>query len=314
MAILFFAYDFMYATNFTLPISLLLAMAICYLSLIGSNQYTALLAIGYSKKQLLRPVLWISLLLTFVYIGLNATPFAYAQEKVEQFFKKDSSVPTKDLFVKYNQSYVYFGSINILNQANNIRVFELNEEKNEKSLWRFTQAKQAFFDKKTWVLQDAISQELPNAWHLGDNGLKVTSHDKLHILKDFNPKILDSISQSKPSISILDAIDSLKLLYSQNIGNEKIRAVLYGLILVPLFVPFVSIILAYYTPSLARYGNLYLLGFGFIIFSLIVCGMFFALSQFAITGILLPEVAIVLPFGVLILVALYYYARLNTRP
>ncbi|OBV29077.1 permease [Helicobacter sp. CLO-3] len=311
LVVLFFVYDFMYAMNFTLPISLLLSMAICYLSLIKSNQYTALLALGYSKGVLLRPVLWISLFFSFVYIGLNATPFAYAQEKVEKFFASDSSAPTTDLFVKYNQSYVYFGSINLVRQASKIRVFELNDDKS--ALKSFVQARQAFFDDDFWILQDAISQDMPNSWNLGAKGVRAKTSPKLPILKDFNPKVLDSFSQAKPSISIIDAIDSLRLLKAQKISSEKIRAVLYALILVPLFVPFVAIILAYYTPSLARYGNLYLLGFGFIVFSLLVWGMFFALSQFSITGIVFPEVGVVLPFALLIGVSLWYYARLNKR-
>lgn len=310
LLILFFVYDFMYAMNFTLPISLLLAMTICYLSLIKSNQYTALLALGYSKKALLHPILWISLFFSFVYVGLNATPFAYAQEKVEKFFDKDGA-PTTDLFVKYNQSYVYFGTINFVRQAHMIRVFELGKDKKE--LENFTQAKEAFFDHNVWVLKDAIRQDLPKVWELGNLGTKGVHFASLPILKNFSPKVLDSFSQTKPSISIVDAINSLKILHAQNISDSKIRAVLYALIFVPLFVPFVAIILAYYTPSLARYGNLYLLGFGFIIFSLIVWGMFFSLSQFAITDVILPEIGVIIPLAMLILVAIQCYIRLNKR-
>ncbi len=311
--ILFLAYDFMYATNFTLPIALLLSMVVCYLFLVRTHQYTALLALGFSKKQILRPILFVSLCFTFCYIGLNATPFAYAQEDIEKLFKKDTSLTTKDLFVKFNQNYVFFGSINpTIGQAQNIKVFKLDSTP-QKNLLNITQSKLAHFDKNTWVLQGAISQNLPHTWELGKKGLKIHNISKLEILEGFRPKVLDSIYQSRPLISIIDAIESLKILSSQNAESDKIRAVLYSLVLVPLFVPFVAMILAYYMPSLARYGNLYLLGFGSIVFALIVWGMFFALGQFSITGIIHPEFGIVLPLGLLIVIALFYYFRLNYK-
>lgn len=311
LVVLFFAYDFMYAVNFTLPISLLLAMAICYLTLIKSSQYTALLALGYSRRRLLRPVLLLSLALTCLYIGLNATPFAYAREKVATFFKDSSSTPTKDLFVKYNQSYVFFGTINSLAQANNVRVFEVN--KDEKKLESFIQAKKAYFENDAWVLQEAKTQTLPKSWNLGNAGIASSTKDRLQILEKFNPKVLDSFAQANPSISIIDALDSLSLLRSQKISTDKARSILYSLILVPLFVPFVAIIIGYYTPSLARYTNLYLLGFCFIIFALLVWGLFFALSQFAITDIIYPEIAVPVPIAILASVAIAYYARLNKK-
>lgn len=311
LLILFFVYDFLYAMNFTLPISLLLAMAICYLFLIKTNQYTALLALGYSKRALLRPVLLLSLLISCIHIGLNATPFAYAQEKVEKFFAKDSSAPTTDLFVKYNDDYVYFGSINLVRQASTIRVFGLDSS--GQNLTRFTQARNAAFEDEHWILYNAFTQDMPNLWELGSKGLDVKTFAKLPILKNFNPKVLDSFSQAKPSISIVDALQSLQLLKEQKIGSEKIRAVLYALIIVPLFVPFVAIIITYYIPSLARYGNLYLLGFLFIVFALLVWGSFFSLSQFSITGVILPEVGVLVPFALLVCVACGYYTILNKK-
>ena len=311
LVVLFLAYDFMYAINFALPISLLLAMAICYLSLIKSSQYTALLALGYSKRALLRPVLIFSIFFSCLYIGLNATPFAYAQEEVATFFKDSSNVPTKDLFVKHNQSYVFFGTINSLAQASALRVFELDKDKKE--LLSVIQAKKALFENNFWVLQQAQTQILPKAWNLGGTGFTNKIDANLPILEHFNPKGLDSFSQAKPSISILDALDSFVLLSAQNISTNKARAILYSLILVPLFVPFVAIIISYYTPSLARYVNLYLLGFCFIIFSLLMWGLFYALSQFAITDIIHPEVAMPIPIGIVALVALCYYTRLNKK-
>ena len=50
LIVLFFVYDFLYALNYTLPIAILLATIVFYLSLVKNNQYSAFLALGYSKK------------------------------------------------------------------------------------------------------------------------------------------------------------------------------------------------------------------------------------------------------------------------
>lgn len=313
--ILFLAYDFAYAINFTLPISLILSLIICYLFLVKSNQYTAFLALGFSKKQILRPFLLIISFFTFIYIGLNFTPFAYAQEESQKLLQKDSTFITKDLFIKLDNNYAIFGSINpAIAQAQNIKVFTLKGEKDNKILDIYTDSPSGYFDfnnKNAWIINNANEVILPKIWGLKEKGIETNKILNKEILNGFRPKVLDSIYQSKPLISIIDAIETLKILYSQNAPTDKIRAVLYSLVLIPLFVPLVALINAFYMPSLARYENLYLLGFKIIVFSLIVWGLLFSLSQFAITGIVNPEFGVVIPMIILLLVSIVYYFKLN---
>ncbi|PAF45109.1 LptF/LptG family permease [Helicobacter sp. 11S02596-1] len=311
LAILFFVYDGLYALNYTLPISLLLGLVIFYISMIKSNQYTALLAIGFSKKAVLKPILIISLLFSLGYIGLNATPFVYAQEKAEAIiYQGNFSNTTEDLLVKYGQDYVYFGKIYpILQKAQNIKIFQLQDS----VLKSFTQAETAHFQNGYWVLQNASISTLPEVFLLGSKGLGITHLEELKILKGFRPKILDTIYQNKPSVSIVDAVQSLVILKHQNAGSEKVRAMLYSFILIPFFVPLTAMIIAYYTPSLARYGNLALLSFEFIVISLVIWGLFFALGKLSISGLFLPEIGILAPLGILAIVAFWYFGKINHR-
>ncbi|PAF46784.1 permease [Helicobacter sp. 12S02634-8] len=311
LAILFFVYDALYALNYTLPISLLLALVIFYVSMIKSNQYTALLAIGFSKRAVLKPILAISLFFSFLYIGLNATPFVYAQEKAEGIIYQGSfSNTTEDLLVKYGQDYVYFGKIYpILQKAQHIKIFQLQN----KALSSFTQADTAYFENGYWVLQNATISTLPKSFDLGDKGLDITHIDRLLILKGFRPKILDTIYQNKPSVSIIDALQSMLILKKQNAGSEKVRSMLYSFILIPFFVPLTAIIIAYYTPSLARYGNLALLSFEFIVISLIIWGLFFALGKLSISGLFLPEIGILAPLVLLGAVSVWHFKKIDIK-
>lgn len=312
LIILFFVYDFLYAVNFTLPISLLLAAVVFYLNLIRSNQYAAFLALGYSKRQILHPALWISTLVIIFYIGLNATPFVYAQEKAEAIMSQENfSSITEDLLVKYKNNYVYFGKIYpLIKKAENIKVFELDDQS---ILTSFTQAKETHFVGDYWVLDNAVYSKIPETIELGKKGLEITEIDKLKILKGFRPKILDTIYQNKPSVSIADAFQSLLILQKQDANYSKIRALLYNFIFVPFFVPLVVIIIAFYSPMLSRYTNLSLLGFSFIVISLVIWGLFFAFGRLSISGLLSPEMMLLIPLGILAIACINYYLRINQK-
>ncbi|MFP6056923.1 LptF/LptG family permease [Helicobacter pylori] len=311
MIILFFTYDILFALNYTLPISLLLAMVLFYITFIKSNQYTALLSIGFSKRQILSPIFLISLFFTAVYVGLNATPFVYMEEKTQNLIYKDNSLSVSEhLLVKYNDDYVYFDKINpLLQKAQNIKVFRLKD----KTLESYAEAKEAFFEDKYWILHDTTIYEMPLSFELGANALNTTRLKTFKTLKNFRPKVLDTIYQNKPAVSITDALLSLHALVRQNADTKKVRSFLYVFAILPFFVPFLSVLIAYFSPSLARYENLALLGLKFIIITLVVWGLFFALGKFSISGILIPEIGVLSPFFIFLALSLWYFKKLNKR-
>lgn len=312
LIILFFFYDALYALNYTLPLSLVLGSILFYINFLKSSQLSALLALGYSRRKILSPLLILSSLIICGYIGLNATPFVYAQEKAEVIVNKNAlQNAQEDIFVKYNQDYVYFQKVYpLLNRAENIKVFELKNGE----LTTFIQANKATFENDFWVLENAELIKIDNnRFSFNEEVLEHQKIKQLKILKNFRPKVLDTFSKDKPTVSIIDAILSAKILISQKIDFEKVRAILYSFIIVPLFVPLTIIIIASYIPSLARYGNLALLTFALVIFSLMVWGAFFSISKLSISGIIHPEFGVLLPFALLLIFSLLSYARLNSH-
>ena len=308
LIVLFLAWVFLYALNYTFPIAVILASVVAYIVLVKSNNLTAILSIGYSKKQVLAPLVITATLLNATYIALNATPFVYAEENIENIVYRSSINDAKsDLLVKYNDDYVYMGKIfPLLQKAQNIKVFEIENF----ALTRFIEASEAEFDGSWWNLKKATITTLPQDLNFKDSKLRTESIANYQILQDFKPKILDTIYQNKPNISITDALTAMNLLYSQNSSTEKIRAILYAFFAIPVAIPLAIVIMSYFVPSLARYSNLAKLGFIFVLFCLIIWGVFFMLTKLAISGFFPPELGIIAPLVVFMTISLAFYRRI----
>lgn len=308
LLILFLMYDFLYALNYTFPISIILASVACYIVLLKSNQLTAILSIGYSRKKILFPILSICIFLNLFYIGLNATPFVYAQENIDNIIYRGSINDAKNnLLVKYHNDYIYIEKIfPILQKAQNIKIFETENFK----VVKFIKAAEASFDGTWWILDVASITEIPKDVNFKDSRLKTEVIKDYKILKDFKPKILDTIYQNKPNVSITDALHAMFLMNEQDSNTQKIRSILYSFIVIPIAIPFAIIIMSFYVPSLSRYSNLAKLGFIFVLLCLVTWGVFFMLSKLSISGFLHPEFGVIAPLLAFILVALFYFRRL----
>lgn len=306
--VLFLAYDFLYALNYTFPIATILASVVTYILLIKSNQLMAILSIGYSKKMILFPILLIAIVLNLFYIGLNTTPFVYAQENIDNIIQRGGINDAKtDLLVKYNNDYVYIGKIYpILQKAENIKIFETKDL----FLNRYIQADEAQFDGKWWKLKTATITYIPKMPEFNKSKLQIQNVNNYQILKNFKPKILDTIYQNKPNVSMADAINAFFLLENQNSNTQKIRSILYSFIAIPLAIPFTIIIISFYVPDLVRYTNLAKLGFIFILMCLIIWGLFFMLTKLSISGFLSPEIGILAPLFLLITISIFYYKKI----
>ena len=308
LVVLFLAWVFLFALNYTFPLSVILASVAAYIVLVKSNNLTAILSIGYSKKQVLAPLVAISAFLNIAYVALNATPFVYAEENIENIIYRSSVNDAKsDLLVKYDDDYVYMEKIfPLLQKAQNIKVFEIRDF----ALTRFIEASEAEFDGSWWNLKNTTITTLPKDFNFKDSKLKTQKITNYQILQDFKPKILDTIYQNKPNISITDALVAMNLLQSQNSNTEKIRAILYAFFAIPVAIPLAIVIMSYFVPNLARYSNLAKLGFVFVLFCLIVWGVFFMLTKFAVSGFFAPEFGLIAPLVAFAVISLAYYRRI----
>lgn len=305
LLILFFVYDFLYALNYTLSISTILACIACCIVLIRTNQFSAMLSIGISKKKALLPIIIISGSINLFYILLNSTSFVYAQENVDNILQRASINNSKsDILVKYKNNYIYIGKIYpILQKAENIKIFEIDNL----NVNTFIYASEANFDGIYWILKQAIINKIPKEPEFGKTKLDITKVNNYKILKDFKPKILDTFYQNKPNVSIPDAINAYFLLKDENLNTDKVRSMLYSFLAIPISAFCILGIIAFYMPSLPRYVNLAKLGFCLVLFSLIIWGIFFTLSKLSISGFILGEFGILIPLLIFIVCCLLFY-------
>jgi len=304
--ILYMFYNFMYALNFTLPISIILALIITAIVLIKSNELVALYSSGYSKKNILKPIFLTSLSITFLYIGLNFTEFAYAKESISSIkrgeYLKDSKT---DLFLKYNNSYIYFGKLfPVEKKALDVQIFVTKDNDVE----RIIKAKEAKFYQNRWRVENATVIEKPKDI-IPESKIVIKENQSFDILDGFKPKIIDNVYEAKASFSILDAIDAILLLQKQNISIEKIKSILLSVTVFPLFSSLMVVILFFFIPISSRFFNMLLFSSIAIFISLATWGFLFSLVKLSISGVILAEIAIVLPIALLSMVASLLYFR-----
>lgn len=311
LIILLLIYDFMYASQFILPLSLILAQIVLVIVLLKSSQWTAFLALGYSKFKIFLPIFTLSFLMSFIFIVLNATPFAYAKERVDLIINEGFLGNFKnDLFVKYNNTYIYFEKIfPLLQNAEGVYVFEFNEDNN--SILRIVESQKAIFNGEEWELQNVVITNFDNHLQIGQNPLSIQKRETYVTLSGFKPKILENIYEKKGSISIMDAYEAILLLKEQGINTQKIRSLLYNLVFFPLFAPLIMICLADFTPNSNRYANLGLVTMGMILGVLTMWGIFFSFSRLSIGGFLQPEFSILTPISILFLASFWTLFRMQ---
>ena len=300
LQVLYLWYKGLYALDVVMPITVVFAMIATKLHLIRSNELVAFYALGYSKKDLIRPIFGVAFFLTLIYLVLHSTSFTYADEYAKNIKKYRSiASATNDLFFRFDQDYVFFKRLYPLQKkAEGVRVFEVLG----KDIKRMVFAKEGYFRNGSWLF--------PKAKIVLKKGTKIEKEIKdLRLLQGFKPKILDSIYEGKTNLSLPDVLYALSLLAKQGADTAKLRSILYAHLFFPFFAPLLVVIIFYFVPVTARLANVNLFVFGAVLVSLIVWGVYYLLLKLTFSGVLEAETGILLPIFLLSLIAFYFYKR-----
>lgn len=309
LQLLYTVFKSMDAINYTLPLSLIFAMIITKFSMIRSNELITLYSVSITKKSVVQPLFFISLFITFIYIGLNFSNFAYSYEYSKNLLKYNViSNSSTGLFLKDKNQYIYFETLDpIKKKAEGIKIFEIYDN----DLHKVISAEKGFFYENRWVLNSVKITTKPRVKNLEDQGLKESLVEKYETLDDFKPKIIDNVHEGKYTLSTFDAIDAFRFFNEQGINADRIKTIIYSQLFFPLFAPLLLVVLFYKLPISSRYSNFALLSFAFILTILIVWGVLFLLSKLAYSSVIIPEIAVLLPILILSLVSLKYYTSSN---
>ena len=309
LKLLYFGLTSLTAVNYVLPLALIFALITSKFSMIRSNELVSFYALGIDKNRLIKPPFYIALAITFIYVGLNFTPFAYAYEYGRNIVKLSNlSRTSSDIFLKFEGKFVYVDSLNpISGEAKDVRIFDIDSS----NLRSATFGESGKFIDDAWLLKNAKIVNLPQNIKLGEKGLDIKTPSELKTLENFKPKTIESASAESSAITIPDAVDYILAFKDEGIGLNSTKTTLYNLAFAPFFAPFMVLIIYYFLPITGRFFNLALKSFIFTIASLCVWGALFVMMRFARNGVVSPEVGVLLP--IILLGAYAFYLRFGSR-
>lgn len=291
--LLYIYYNAQYASDILLPLALVFAMIATKLFLIRSNELVAIYSLGYNKWDVLRPFVYVSLLISLLFVAVHMTRFSYALEYVKSIAAKGTlSRVTKDLFFKYKDYYVYFETLHPLaKKGDNLRIFR---EKN-RDVVEIIRAKSAYYRDNRWYIPESEKFLKSTDMEFDEKVAEYFTEKNIEILEGFKPEILDHIHQGKVSYSILDAFEAIALLSEQNEDSSKVYTALYTMTIYPLFAPALILIIFFFVPISSRSINVSIFSFLALLITLGTWGILFLLRGLTQSGLFLPEVGIILP-------------------
>lgn len=300
---LYIFYMWEQALGLLYPLSIIFALIMTKLSLVRNNTMGALHAFGYSKQRLVWPFLLVATLTYAVFTLLHTTEFSYARDKGALLLKNEiNAYNVNNLFFKYNDTFVYIDKLDpIAKTIEDITIFKVVGYQVQYTI----KAVKAVFNGHEWDAEDATIKI-----HIYEHGklmrYRVEHKNTIRTLQGYKPKIIESLYEGK-ALNIVDAYNTWRLLATQHLNSDKIRAALYDKIVVPLFAIALLVILFFKLPFHPRMMNIgsmiaFSLGVTFMIW-----GILFGLNKIGTNGVLIPELTALLPVLLLWVYAVYIY-------
>ena len=234
LQLLYILYNSFFTLTLALPLSIVFGWIVTLVLFIKNNEFVAFNALGATRKNIFMPVVIVSISLLITLIFLQMTPLAYSYEQKRKILNDEYFSNTKsDIFLKYNEYYVYFQKLLPLEKkAENIHIYKVKGD----NLVETIIGEKAYFQNDKWYVVDVKVINKPENIDINNSKLDVRYEKFLHTLEGFKPKILDNVYESKSDFSIMDAVSALILLKDQGMNTQKIRTILYNQLIIPFFV------------------------------------------------------------------------------
>lgn len=294
------------AINYVLPLCLVFGFILMCISLVRNNELVSLYALGMSKNQVvLYPFCW-ALFFCAVYVGLNFTPFAYAEEYRGNIIKNAQlSTQSENIFIKYNDKFIYIDKLESLeDRVNSMKIFDIKDFE----LANLTDIQAAIFKNNAWLLERGTLTQVPKNTQILGEGLSRKIIENETDLKGFKPRIIENVA-NQSLYSITDAILSILAFGKQNINTSLMRTQLYKLFFSPFFAPFIILILHKFFPLTTRFANLGMTSLGFFLVVVGIWGVLYLLGKFTENGLILPEFGIILPVFIIVAASLAIFYK-----
>ena len=312
LLLIYLVYKSFFAIDMLLPISLVFAMISTKLLLIRSNALVSFYSLGYSRIDILKPFIAVSLWIIFIFIALHLNAsFARAGEFSKNIRNNSEYLsPTRDLFFTFKKQFIYFSKLYPLQKkAEGIRVFSIKNG----FLKEVLVAKQAYYKNNNWHILKADILVKPENINFSSTGIRILKKEDLNILHGFRPKMIDQVYEGKVNFTIIDAIEAYNLLKKQNLNTTNIEGALYKVFIYPFFAPCLIVIIFFFVPISIRFLNVSFFSFIAILSTLLVWGILFMLIELSNNRTIPNEVGILMPIIFLFFIALRQYNLVSNK-
>ncbi|MDN5127451.1 LptF/LptG family permease [Aliarcobacter butzleri] len=307
LKLLYILYNSFFTLTLALPLSIVFGWIVTLVLFIKNNEFVAFNALGATRKNIFMPVVIVSISLLITLIFLQMTPLAYSYEQKRKILNDEYFSNTKsDIFLKYNDYYVYFQKLLPLEKkAENIHIYKVKGD----NLVETIIGEKAYFQNDKWYVVDVKVINKPENIDINNSKLDVRYEKFLHTLEGFKPKILDNVYESKSDFSIMDAVSALILLKDQGMNTQKIRTILYNQLIIPFFVIPILILVYSFASLNSRFFNMAKFVSFSIFGTLIVWGFFFLVFRLTSSGTVIPEISMLLTMFIWVIFSIYFYNK-----
>ncbi|WP_323668449.1 LptF/LptG family permease [Aliarcobacter butzleri] len=307
LQLLYILYNSFFTLTLALPLSIVFGWIVTLVLFIKNNEFVAFNALGATRKNIFMPVVIVSISLLITLILLQMTPLAYSYEQKRKILNDEYFSNTKsDIFLKYNEYYVYFQKLLPLEKkAENIHIYKVKGD----NLVETIIGEKAYFQNDKWYVVDVKVINKPENIDINNSKLEVRYEKFLHTLEGFKPKILDNVYESKSDFSIMDAVSALILLKDQGMNTQKIRTILYNQLIIPFFVIPILILVYSFASLNSRFFNMAKFVSFSIFGTLIVWGFFFLVFRLTSSGTVIPEISMLLTMFIWVIFSIYFYNK-----
>jgi len=287
------------------PLALVFALIMTKLSLVKNANMVALHAFGYGKRRLIVPFLFVAFMVHLFFVGLHTTSFSYASDRAQHILQNENErYDVNNLFFKYQDLFVYVRHLDPLKQEiHDLTLFKVSGYRIDYII----KAPLAIFDGHYWNAKDATLKTLIYK----DGVLKrytVSHTPTIQTLENYKPKIIKSFYEGSV-MTLLEAVVTWSLLQTQSINSDKVKASIYNKVILPFFSIGLVIILFFSLPIHGRMANLARSVALSIGLTIIIWGVLFGLSRLGLSGVILPELAILMPVLLFLFYSFYLLAK-----
>ena len=307
--ILYFYYTFNDNFLFIYPIAFVFGAVITFSTLVWKNHMVAFSSFGYDKNRLIKPFLVVFLFIYLVVFILNFTQFVYSKDNAKAILNNRELFKSLDnIFFKYNNNFVFAKNMDVVNKEFKDVTLYIIKNNRLLSILHFDKAK--FKDNK-WIAYNIEKKVLKykDRKPQGYNRVKI---EKEEILQGYYPKVVWLLYEGK-RMSIGDGFRALALLNKQGIDSAKVKSALYTKIVMPLFAPFLIVIIFAMLPMHKRFLN----RAKFLVFTLgstlIVWTILYSVNMLGINGVIPVDLGQPVIIIILALIAIFTWIRRQER-